>query len=128
MRADYVTRPREQIAGILRAERRFLSAAEIHRTLEQGRARVSLSTVYRTLEHLRSKGDVTERPDAAGESTFMICEPAHHHHHAICRVCGRVDDVNCAALGQIADSLKSTLGFELDGHNMEFLGKCSTCR
>ena len=128
MRADYVTRPREQIAGVLRAEPRFLSAAEIHRALEQANARVSLSTVYRTLEYLRSKGDVTERLDEAGESTFMLCEPAHHHHHAICRVCGRVDDVSCAALGQIAESLRATLGFELDGHNMEFLGTCRTCR
>jgi Fe2+ or Zn2+ uptake regulation protein len=56
MRAEYVTRAREKIAAILNRERRFLSAAEIHHLLDQGGAKVALSTVYRNLEHLQSKG------------------------------------------------------------------------
>ncbi len=127
-RAVYVTRPREQIASILRAERRFLSAAEIHRVLESEDAPVSLSTVYRTLEHLLSKGDVTVRVADDGESAYMLCEPTHHHHHAICRSCGRVEDVDCSAIGQFAESLRSIHGFELDAHKMEFIGRCQACR
>ncbi|HEY1654728.1 MAG TPA: transcriptional repressor [Candidatus Tumulicola sp.] len=128
MRADYVTRPRELIAGILSRERRFFSAAEIHRSLAQASAKVSLSTVYRTLEHLQSKGDVTARVDADGETTYMSCEPDYHHHHAICRSCGRVEDVDCAAIETFAESLRSANGFRLDGHAMEFFGKCRACR
>lgn len=128
MRADYATRPREHIAAVLRAARRFLSAAEIHRALEASQAKVSLSTVYRTLEHLLAKGDATERVDGAGESTYMLCEPAHHHHHAICANCGKVDDVDCSAVDQFAESLRSIHGFELDSHKMEFLGRCRDCR
>jgi len=127
-RADYVTRPRELIAGILGRERRFLSAAEIHQQLEQAKARVSLSTVYRTLDFLQSKGDVTVRSDPAGEAAYMLCEPEHHHHHAICRACGRVEDVDCAALEPFADALRTLHGFQLDGHAMELFGRCSTCR
>lgn len=128
MRADYATRPREQIASVLRAARRFLSAADIHRALEDRGAKVSLSTVYRTLEHLTSKGDATERTDEAGESTYMFCEPAHHHHHAICANCGKVEDVDCSAIDQFADSLRTIHGFELDSHKMEFIGRCRACQ
>jgi Fur family ferric uptake transcriptional regulator len=128
IRADYVTRPRELIASILGREKRFLSAAEIHQILEAKTAKVSLSTVYRTLEFLQSKGDVTARSDPAGEAAYMLCEPERHHHHAICRTCGRVEDVDCAAMDQFSDALRTLNGFELDGHAMEFFGRCSACR
>ncbi|MDE2481544.1 MAG: transcriptional repressor [bacterium] len=127
-RAVYVTKPREQIAGLLRAEPRFFSAAEIHRRLDEHEHKVSLSTVYRTLEHLRERGEVTERADDAGEATYKMCAPTHHHHHAICRACGRVEDVDCSTMEQLAESLRSVHGFELDEHKMEFTGRCRACR
>ncbi|HEY1867504.1 MAG TPA: Fur family transcriptional regulator [Candidatus Cybelea sp.] len=128
-RADYVTRPREAIAAVLAREPRFLSAAQIFARLKRsGAGSVSLSTVYRTLDRLRAKGEVTERADADGEATFMLCEPAHHHHHAICAECGRVEDVDCTAIEQFAESLRTAHSFELDGHAMEFFGRCDACR
>lgn len=128
IRADYVTRPRELIAGILQRERRFLSASEIHQQLSAAEVKVSLSTVYRTLEHLQHKGEVTARVDAQGEAAYMLCEPERHHHHAICRTCGRVEDVDCAPIDQFAESLRTLNGFELEDHAMEFFGNCSACR
>ncbi|MBV8067220.1 MAG: transcriptional repressor [Candidatus Eremiobacteraeota bacterium] len=128
VRAEYVTRPREAIKSILAREPRFLSAAQIFTRLKRSSARVSLSTVYRTLDRLRAKGEVTERSDADGEAAFMLCEPARHHHHAICDECGRVEDVDCTAIEQFSKSLRSLHGFELDGHAMEFSGRCRACR
>ena len=127
-RSDYSTRPRELIAAALRAEPRFLTAAEIHRVLESSQAKVSISTVYRTLEHLLSKGEVTVRSDDAGEASYMLCEPDHHHHHAICRVCGRVEDVDCDAIDSFTESLRTIQGFKIDGHKMEFHGTCRQCQ
>jgi Fur family ferric uptake transcriptional regulator len=128
IRAEYATKPREQISQILRDEPRFLTAAEIHRRLDLTHAKVSLSTVYRTLDHLLAKGAVTTRVDAEGEASFMHCEPLHHHHHAICRKCGRVQDVDCGAAEQFAETLRDLHGFELDDHAMEFSGRCRECR
>jgi len=128
IRSEYITRPREQIVAILKGSKRFLSAAEIHRALEEARAKVSLSTVYRTLEHFIAKGEVTVRIDDAGESSYMLCEPEHHHHHAICRNCGKVQDVDCTVIDQFAQSLRALHGFEMDAHSMEFVGRCNSCR
>ncbi|MBV8435170.1 MAG: transcriptional repressor [Candidatus Eremiobacteraeota bacterium] len=128
IRSEYVTRAREQIANVLQRERRFLSAAEIHHLLEAGGAKVALSTVYRNLEHLQSKGELTARTEGDGETRYMPCEPEHHHHHAICSTCGRVEDVDCSAIEQFTESLRESSGFALDGHAMEFFGKCRQCQ
>ena len=128
VRSEYVTKPRELIAGVLEAGKRFLSAGEIHRALDGQHAKVSLSTVYRTLEHFIEKGEVTVRIDDSGESTYMLCEPEHHHHHAICRVCGKVEDVDCTVMEQFSESLRALHGFTIDAHKMEFTGRCSACR
>ena len=58
----------------------------------------------------------------------MLCEPERHHHHAICCGCGRVEDVDCAAMEQFTDALRTLNGFQLDGHAMEFFGRCRACR
>ena len=126
MRSEYVTKPREQIAGVLQRERRYLSAAEIHALLRKGRAKVALSTVYRTLGMLESKGEASSRVDEHGEATYVLCAPTHHH-HAICRRCGRVEEVHCAAMERFAADLKARHGFALDDHAMEFFGTCAAC-
>jgi Fur family ferric uptake transcriptional regulator len=127
-RAEYVTRPREWIASILAREPRFLSAAQIHERAQRLGMRVSLSTVYRTLDHLQAKGDVTTRAQSDGEATYMLCAPAQHHHHAICRGCGRVDDVDCSVTDRFAQSMRARHGFLIDEHAMEFFGTCRDCR
>lgn len=127
MRAEYSTRAREQITAILRKEQRYLSAAEIHELLKKTRGKVSLSTVYRTLDLLETKGEASSRVDTRGESTYVVCAPTHHH-HAICRSCGKVEELACEALERIAGELRSHHGFELDDHAMEFFGTCAACR
>ena len=127
MRSEYTTRPREQISAILRKEQRYLSASEIFTLLKKARAKVSLSTVYRTLDMLESKGEASSRLDQSGEATYVSCAPTHHH-HAICGACGRVDEVACEAIERLADDLVSHHGFKLEDHAMEFFGRCASCK
>jgi len=123
---ERMTGPREIVVRALAAQPGVINPEALSYDLHpQG---VGRATVYRTLEHLLAKGEATERVDVAGESTYMLCEPAHHHHHAICANCGKVDDVDCSAVDQFAESLCAIHGFELDSHKMEFLGRCRDCR
>ena len=127
MRATYATKPREQVSAVLRREKRYLSAAEIHAILRKSRANVSLSTVYRTLDHLAGKGEASARVDERGETTFVVCDQSHHH-HAVCTSCGKVEDVSCEAIESVASALRSHHGFKLADHEMEFFGTCGACR
>jgi Fur family transcriptional regulator, ferric uptake regulator len=127
MRTEYSTRPREQISAVLRREQRYLSAADIYALLKKARAKVSLSTVYRTLDHLEAKGEASARVDEHGEATYVSCAPTHHH-HAICRKCGKVEDIDCQVMEDLVAELRSHHGFELDEHEMEFFGRCAACR
>lgn len=127
MRSEYVTKPREQISAVLKQEQRYLSAAQIHQILKKNRSNVALSTVYRTLGLLETKGEASSRVDDEGEATYVLCAPTHHH-HAICRKCGKVQEVACDALERFAQALRAFHGFELDDHAMEFFGRCAACR
>lgn len=127
MRARYATKPREQISAILQREQRYLTAAQIYELLRRGRMRASLSTVYRTLDLLTSMREASARVDERGETTYVSCALSHHH-HAVCRRCGKVQDVPCEAVDSVSEALRRRHGFELDEHEMEFFGTCAACR
>jgi Fur family ferric uptake transcriptional regulator len=123
----YSTRCRARIVELLRRERRYLTAATIARLLETGGKKVALSTVYRTLDLLVSLGVASRRTEEDGEQGYVACTDAHHH-HAVCRRCGLVEEVDCAAMERFADALREHHAFELDEHSIEFYGRCVRCR
>ena len=127
MRTLYTTSTRRAIVELLRSEKRYLSAAAIFRQLREANGRVALSTVYRTLELLAQLGTVSSRTDENGESTYVFCGESHHH-HAICRTCGHVDDVDCKAMDVFRAALLAQQAFDLDDHAIEFYGRCARCR
>jgi Fur family ferric uptake transcriptional regulator len=123
----YATRSRARIVELLRLERRYLTAATIARLLETGGKRIALSTVYRTLDLLVSLGIASRRTGADGEQSYVACT-GDHHHHAVCRQCGVVEEVGCAAMERFAVVLREHHAFELDEHSVEFYGRCVRCR
>ena len=120
----YATSTRRAIVDLMKRERRYLTAAAIHRTLKAFNPKLALSTVYRTLETLRELGTVSNRTAASGESSYVFCTEDHHH-HAICTACGHVDEVDCDAMGQFRKALLAQQSFALDEHALEFYGRCA---
>ena len=123
----YATSTRKAISDLLGTERRYLTAGEIYRLLKSSNPKLALSTVYRTLELLEELGTVSSRTGPNGESGYVYCTDEHHH-HAICSVCGHVDEVDCAAIDQFKSALMAQQSFELDDHSIEFYGLCAACR
>jgi len=54
--------------------------------------------------------------------------PSEHHHHLICSDCGAVVDFANCDLGELEQRLSLKTGFEIEGHLLEFLGRCQNCR
>ena len=54
--------------------------------------------------------------------------PDEHHHHLICSDCGTVIDFIDCDLGGLESRLSQDNHFEIDGHILEFIGRCRECR
>jgi len=122
----YTTRTRERVVEVLREEKRYLTAHAIYDLLVDRGISISLSTVYRTLELLVELGVAATRSEESGEIAYVFCT-IQHHHHAICRSCGRVEEVGCGLLERFAKDLRTGQGFELEDHSIELYGRCAAC-
>ncbi len=121
-----MTKQRQQVIGALRSARRYLTAKELHERMRGRRPRIGLATIYRTLEALRQMGWVSTSAQQHGEAAYLWCT-SEHHHHAVCKRCGRVDDVPCRALPNYEKILSRGLGFAVTEHQLEFFGVCARC-
>ena len=121
-----MTKQRKEVIEALRSARRYVTARELHRRLRANRKPFGLATVYRTLEALRAAGSVTVKAQQHGENAYLWCGNEHHH-HAICKRCGRVEEIPCRALPNYQKILSQAIGFSLNDHQLEFFGICAHC-
>ena len=118
---------RAEVVGLLAEQPCVLSAQAIHDRLRATDRRVGLASVYRALDVLTTL-KLVHRLDVDGTACY---EPAHpsgdHHHHAICRHCGRMSAFEDAALEDLIDTLGRRLGYAVDAHDVVLRGACPDC-
>lgn len=88
---------------------------------------VGLATVYRTLQKLADSDDVDVMRTPEGESIYRRCSPTHHH-HLVCRSCGRTVEVDGPAVEKWASAVAVENGFSEVQHTLEIFGTCAGCR
>jgi Fur family transcriptional regulator, ferric uptake regulator len=120
------TRQRTAVSAVLDSVSDFRSAQELHDLLRQRGENVGLTTVYRTLQSLAESGEVDVLRSDEGESIYRRCSRGHHH-HLVCRVCGRAVEVEGPAVEQWAERVAAEHGFTDVSHTMEIFGRCSDC-
>ena len=120
------TRQRRAVAACLQTFDDFRSAQDIHDLLRQDGANVGLSTVYRTLQALADSGEVDMLRTEDGEAIYRRCSTSHHH-HLVCRSCGRTVEVEGPTVERWADAIAAEHGFTGISHTMEIFGTCPDC-
>ena len=120
------TRQRRAIAEALADASDFQSAQDIHDLLRREGENVGLSTVYRTLQALADSGQVDVLRAEDGESLYRRCSGSHHH-HLVCRSCGRTVEVEGPTVERWADSVAAEHGFTGVSHTLEIFGTCPSC-
>lgn len=120
------TRQRAAVAAALDSIEDFRSAQELHDLLKQRGDAVGLTTVYRTLQSLADAGDVDVLRTSDGESVYRRCSGGHHH-HLVCRSCGRTVEVEGPAVERWADRIAEEHGFVEVSHTLEVFGTCPAC-
>lgn len=126
-----LTGPRRAVLDVVATHDGPLSVAEIHgRVL--GR-RINLVSVYRTLHLLVELGVLRVADVTRGGQRFELAEQfTGHHHHLICRECGRIEDLRgCLlegdALAALRRTARRTRGFRITEHDLRLFGLCAGC-
>jgi len=105
----------------------FHSAQQIHDILTERGDRVGLSTVYRTLQAMADAEEIDVLRSDDGEALYRRCSSGHHH-HLVCRVCGRTVEVEGPTVERWADRVAAEHDFAEVSHTLEIFGVCSDCR
>ncbi|OEV02902.1 Fur family transcriptional regulator [Streptomyces oceani] len=121
------TRQRTAVAAALAEVEEFRSAQELHDMLRHRGDSVGLTTVYRTLQSLADAGEVDVLRTDEGEAVYRRCQSDDHHHHLVCRHCGKAVEVEGPAVEKWADAVATEHGFVDVGHTVEIFGTCAEC-
>ena len=117
---------RIQILNTLSHEKHPLTVDRLKEKLPSGTDTV---TVYRTLETLRSAG-LVERTDLQhGHAHYELVPGRPHHHHAVCRTCGMIEDIEIphpARPEKEAERVARKFA-AIDAYALEFFGTCTSC-
>jgi Fur family ferric uptake transcriptional regulator len=120
------TRQRRAVAAVMQSFDDFRSAQDIHDLLRRAGENVGLSTVYRTLQTLADGGEVDVLRTEDGEALYRRCSDRHHH-HLVCRTCGRTVEVAGPTVESWADAVAAEHGFADVSHTLEIFGTCPSC-
>jgi len=118
---------RERVREELNDAQGFLSAQDLHARLREADTGIGLATVYRALATLAADGyaDTLQSPD--GESLYRACASSGHHHHLICRSCGRAVEIEASEVEEWAQRTAARHGFREAEHVVDIFGLCGAC-
>ncbi|BDI28250.1 transcriptional repressor [Capsulimonas corticalis] len=128
--SDSGHRTTPQRINILRA----LLTTETHPTAEEIWDRVrsvspttTLATVYKTLDTLKELGEVMEL-DTRDDSRHYDGLHPDPHPHAVCKRCGRIDDVDLDGLDTLQSQATKASGYRIEEQDVTFYGLCARCQ
>jgi len=87
---------------------------------------ISLQSVYDTLGMLVAER-LLRRIQPAGSPARFEDRVGDNHHHLICRICGRVVDVDCAVGSAPCLTPAGDTGYEIDEAEVAYWGRCPEC-
>ncbi|MCB1245802.1 MAG: transcriptional repressor [Acidimicrobiia bacterium] len=121
---------RRQVVAALAASDGPLSVADLSVEFEGD---IPQSTIYRTISVLEEVGVVVPHLATREMARYELAEwLTGHHHHLVCVVCGRVDDIELAddlerQLDELVSTIGSTVAFRPSNHALEIDGRCPEC-
>jgi Fur family transcriptional regulator, ferric uptake regulator len=105
-----------------------VTVLELEEELRQRDVRVGRASVYRALEVLEELSLVQRFEAARGTASYERIDPSgHHHHHAICRRCGRMEPFEDRGLEQAIGQVAKEVPFEVAEHDVVLRGLCDRC-
>jgi len=120
------TRQRAAVNSVFDELEGFHSAQEVHARMRAAGDTIGLSTVYRAVQALVDDGELDSIRTDNGEAIYRRCS-ARHHHHLVCRSCGRTEEVEGPTVERWAGRVAEEHGFVDVRHTLEIFGTCAAC-
>lgn len=123
-----MTKQRSAIFDLLHKEAGFLSAQEVYEKLRAQGSDVGLATIYRNLQTLADNKQVDVlRAEDSDIQLFRYCREDTHHHHLVCRACGKTVDITWKDFESWARQIAQENNFSSVSHSLELYGICADC-
>jgi Fur family transcriptional regulator, ferric uptake regulator len=105
-----------------------VSALELEEELRGRKVPVGRASIYRALEVLEELRLVQRFEAARGIASYERVDPSgHHHHHAICWRCGRMEPFEDRGLERAIGQVSAEVPFEIAEHDVVLRGLCERC-
>ncbi len=113
---------------LLENEADHMSAEDVYMRVKKRYPEIGLATVYRTLELLAELHIVEKMNFGDGVARFDLRDDHEHmHHHLICEVCGKLEEIKDDWLLEIEQRLEREYGFKVKDHRLDFTGTYQAC-
>lgn len=126
-RGHKITQARLHVLGEIAKAESIFSPADIYESAREQNSSVGLTTVYRTLDILSGMGLIKKVHLEDGCNKYLAVS-RNHTHQLICSGCGAVVEVPECTISGLAALIAERTNFEIDGHWLEFFGRCVSCR
>ena len=85
------------------------------------------TTVYRTVRELSELGFLKWVHNPDSEHRYISCSGGHCH-PLVCRICGKVQLIDCQGMSTLQKLISVETGYLIEGHHLEVFGVCPHCR
>ena len=119
-----VTEPRRAVATVIVARDGHFTAADVMDDADRRGLRLGRATVFRNLELFAELGALERLDLPSGEHAYVACAPEQHHHHVVCRQCGKSVEVQDAGLQSVVSEIAQRSGYSIESHRLELFGLC----
>jgi Fur family ferric uptake transcriptional regulator len=120
-----ITQPRVAIIEALIRREHPVSIEQLHHDLANDAC--DLVTVYRCLAVFEELGLVRRCFFHNGTGLYEINLNDSHHHHIVCKSCGKVERID-ASFTESTERILRERGYEQVTHLVEFFGVCPACQ
>ena len=129
MRDEYKTKTKELVLEEVKRLNSF-TVNDIFESLNKNNTHVGLTTIYRSLDDLESKGIITKYYDDSKKAFYKLIEECQSvvHFYLKCARCNKIEHVDCECILDFKKHIELKHKFSANFENIVIQGLCSKCK
>lgn len=111
---------------LIENEDKFFCSKDILEYVEKNNFEIGLTTIYRTLSLLEKNNKVRTEVREHTKYYQYISNECCNHFHLKCKICGKIQHLDCKEFEHVTEHIKEDHHFSLD-YNTIIYGICEKC-